>query len=329
MKLFLPFINCVFLLLLSSFNALAEAPEENDFLSLNKETQDLIGIQTTRLINQEFQLETTSAASLVDLSPLFQQRGRYFSQLAQYEIAQLHIKQAQAVVKRLKSLATNQAVSSRKLLVQQNQLAIYLAELKAAKYQLDSVYNQFTAQWGEILTQWFLNKDNKESQPFRLFQKKIYHLYLPVSYGKAPQSIFIHSANLREQAESAKLISAAPQYGLSAQAGHAYFYQIKNSNFLGARVNAWLPISNQAQQGIIIPQAALIWHLGQSFVYLQSDEDEFKRVKINQKTRLDSEHYFIPHGLQENDLLVISGAQVLLSEEFRGQIPAEDDDDDD
>ena len=329
MKLFPPLINCVFLLLLSSFNAQAEAPEENDFLSLNKESQDLIGIQTLRLINQEFQLEIASAASLVDLSPLFQQRSRYFSQFAQYEIAQLHVKQSQAVVKRLKSLASNQAVSSRKLLAQQNQLAIYLAELKAAKYQLDSIESQFTAQWGAVLTQWLLNKDNKKSQPFRPFQQKIYRLYLPVSHGKAPQSIFLHSANLREQAERASLISAAPEYGLSAQAGHAYFYQIKNSNLLGARVNAWLPVNNQAQQGIIIPQAALIWHLGQSFVYLQSEEDEFKRVKINQKIRLDSEHYFIPHGLQENDLLVISGAQVLLSEEFRGQIPAEDDDDDD
>jgi hypothetical protein len=40
-------------------------------------------------------------------------------------------------------------------------------------------------------------------------------------------------------------------------------------------------------------------------------------------------HYFIQQKLQSNDRLVSLGAQTLLSEEFRGQIPAEDDDDDD
>ena len=88
-------------------------------------------------------------------------------------------------------------------------------------------------------------------------------------------------------------------------------------------------IGIQTQQGIIIPQAALVWHLGQSFVYLQLDDENFKRVKINHKVRVDSHHYFIQHALQTNDRLVSLGAQTLLSEEFRGQIPAEDDDDDD
>jgi len=103
----------------------------------------------------------------------------------------------------------------------------------------------------------------------------------------------------------------------------------EESDFLSLNKQTQDLIGIQTQQGIIIPQAALIWHLGQSFVYVQRDEDEFKRVKINQKTRFDSGHYFIPHGLQENDRLVISGAQALLSEEFRGQIPAEDGHDDD
>jgi len=100
----------------------------------------------------------------------------------------------------------------------------------------------------------------------------------------------------------------------------------EESDFLSLNKETQDLIGIQTQQGIIIPQAALIWHLGQSFVYVQRDEDEFKRVKINQKTRFDSGHYFIPHGLQENDRLVISDAQALLSEEFRGKIPAEDDD---
>jgi len=86
----------------------------------------------------------------------------------------------------------------------------------------------------------------------------------------------------------------------------------EENDFLSLNKETQDLIGIQTQQGIIIPQAALIWHLGQSFVYVQRDEDEFKRVEINQKTRFDSEHYFIPHGLQENDRLVISGRAIAL-----------------
>ncbi len=51
------------------------------------------------------------------------------------------------------------------------------------------------------------------------------------------------------------------------------------------------------------------------------------RVKISQKQHLNSESIFIQQPLKEGDNLVITGAQMLLSEEFKGQIPAEDDDD--
>ena len=72
-----------------------------------------------------------------------------------------------------------------------------------------------------------------------------------------------------------------------------------------------------------------MWHLGLAFVYLQIDDQHFKRIMIEHKRNINASSNFIQRGLQADDILVTTGAQMLLSEEFRNQIPAEDDDDDD
>jgi len=322
-------INLFLLLLFTSFNVFADLPEADLGVSIDEEIQATIDLKTTLLKSSLFQEEITSFATLVNLAPLFKQRSQYYSHKAHYQIAQLHVQQSKAIIKRLKNLASNQAVSSRKLLAQQNQFALYLAELKASKNTLQSLHKQFIAQWGATLTQWALSDNNKEFQSLSQFNQQIYLSYLPAKLLTPPQTIYLHPSNYREQAHKAQLISNAPHYAHTLQAGSAFFYLSDNVSHSPFRLNAWLPTQKQAQKGVIIPQSALVWHLGQSFVYLQTDDEHFNRIAINPKIRSDSQHYFITDQLRANDRLVIQGAQVLLSEEFRGQIPAEDDDDDD
>jgi len=324
-----PLINLYGLLFLCSFHVFAEPQQNLSSVSLEKEVQETLGLKIIKLKSSLRKNENASFATRINLSPLIQQRSDYFTQLADVEISQLKLKQTQAEVQRLTKLANNQAVSSRKLLTQKNQLAIYSAELKAAKNKLNSLSSQFTAQWGTTLNNWFLSDNNQHFQQLNKFKKQIYVLYLPSNLLTAPETIFIHSNNQRTQAKKAQLIANVPDFGNAQQAGNAFFYLAEQTNPLSKRVNAWVPLSAEPENGIIIPQSALVWHLGQSFVYLQLDDENFNRIKINHKVRVDSHHYFIQHALQTNDRLVSLGAQTLLSEEFRGQIPAEDDDDDD
>jgi len=317
------------LLLLCSFHVFAEPQQNLSSVSLEEEVQETLGLEIIKLKSSMLNNENTSFATRINLSPLLQQRSNYFAHLSEFEISQLKRNQAQAEVKRLKKLANNQAVSSRKLLTRQNQLAIYSAELKAAKNKLNALSNQFSNQWGATLTNWFLSENNQHFQQVNNLKKHIYTLYLPQYILTAPKTIFIHPSNQRTQAKKAQLISNAANFGNTQQAGNAFFYLAEHTSPLSKRVNAWIPLNTQAKNGVIIPQSALVWHLGQSFVYLQIDNENYQRIKINHKVRIDADHYFIQHELQTNDRLVSLGAQTLLSEEFRGQIPAEDDDDDD
>ena len=95
------------------------------------------------------------------------------------------------------------------------------------------------------------------------------------------------------------------------------------------RVVVWLSLKEEKISGFIIPASALVWYLGQAYVYIQIDDELFKRIRISQKKLVSTKSYFIQQPLQDGDMLVSTGAQMLLSEEFRGQIPAEEDDDDD
>ncbi len=323
-----PLIRLYGLLFLCSFHVFAEPQPNLSNVSL-EEVQEMLGLETIKLKASFLNNEQVNFATRFNLTPLLQQRSAYFTHLSHVEISQLKRKQTQAEVKRLKKLANNQAVSSRKLLTQQNQLAIYSAELKAAKNKLNSLNSQFMSQWGGTLTNWFLANNNEYFQQLNAFKKYIYVLYLPNHLLTAPETIFIYPSNQRSQAKKAQLISNAPSFDSAQQAGNAFFYLAEPTKPLSRRVNAWVPLNTEPKSGVIIPQSALVWHLGQSFVYLQLDDKNFKRIKISHPIRIDPDHYFIQQKLQSNDRLVSLGAQTLLSEEFRGQIPAEDDDDDD
>ena len=91
------------------------------------------------------------------------------------------------------------------------------------------------------------------------------------------------------------------------------------------QVTAWIPEQNTQASGVIIPTTALIWHMNQAFVYIKTTQEDFARVMIDNYS-ISAEGYFIPNALSADEELVIKGAQMLLSEELRGQIPSENDD---
>jgi hypothetical protein len=75
----------------------------------------------------------------------------------------------------------------------------------------------------------------------------------------------------------------------------------------------------------MIPKSALIWHLDQAFVYIKTGKDRFSRRPVTHFSAT-ADGYFISDGIGPGEELVTTGAQMLLSEEMRGQIPDEDDD---
>lgn len=90
----------------------------------------------------------------------------------------------------------------------------------------------------------------------------------------------------------------------------------------GMAVTAWLELPQKARAGFAIPRSAVLRHDGRAWVYVQEEEEKFVRKPVTLDTPLGGEKgWFVAAegGIKADDLLVVTGAQSLLSEELKAQ----------
>ena len=96
----------------------------------------------------------------------------------------------------------------------------------------------------------------------------------------------------------------------------------------GMALTAWLELGETPRAGFAIPRAAILRHDGRAWVYVQEEEEKFVRKPVTLDTPLDGERgWFVAEGggIKADDLLVVTGAQSLLSEELKAQGGSEPD----
>ncbi len=96
----------------------------------------------------------------------------------------------------------------------------------------------------------------------------------------------------------------------------------------GMALTAWLESSQPPRAGFAVPRSAVLRHDGRAWVYVQEEEEKFVRKPVVLDTPLDGDKgWFIAAeggGIKADDLLVVTGAQSLLSEELKAQGGAAD-----
>ena len=83
--------------------------------------------------------------------------------------------------------------------------------------------------------------------------------------------------------------------------------------------------SKNQSNGVIIPNSAVVWYAGKPWVYHKVSANQFSRLPINTDVEIEN-GWFQQGNFQPSDEVVTSGAQLLLSEEFKSQITNENDD---
>jgi hypothetical protein len=92
-------------------------------------------------------------------------------------------------------------------------------------------------------------------------------------------------------------------------------------------MNLAVPVSIEAiGDGFLVPQSAVIWLQGKAWLYLRRDTDTFVRREIAADVPAPDSGYIV-RGLPPDAKIVVRGAQMLLSEEFRAQVTAMGDQD--
>ena len=295
-------------------------------ISLSTELQTMMALKTATLTMVDYPEELIAYGKVQELDSLIKLRADYFKAVARRQAIEAKLSQSHLAMQRSKKLRDAGGGSNRQFQLQQSQWLSDKAELAESHYFLETIKENTRYQWSGGAIKWLFSHNDKFYQQLINHQQFIVKITLASgqSLSKETPSIYIDSNGYRHQATPAKFLMNAPQIE-HLSLGLSYFFVSKNPALrIGMSVTAWIP-KNQQRRGFIIPITAVVWHLGQAFIYLQIEDDLFMRQVISNFERVTN-GYFVRRELPESDLLVIEGAQMLLSEEFRGQIPDEDDD---
>jgi len=84
----------------------------------------------------------------------------------------------------------------------------------------------------------------------------------------------------------------------------------------GAALRATLPGPGDAAKALVVPRSAVVYHQGSAWIYVLGEEDTFER-KIVTLGRSVGDGVIIASGVEDNDQVVTTGAQQLLSAELQ------------
>lgn len=298
-------------------------------LNIESAAQIRFGLKTIKLEPYRYRPELTAYGNVVALQPLLDLRNRYLAALSGHESAKSRLTLAQQSIDRTRLLHRGGAVSGRSLQEQQSQWQSEQAITQGSRLQIETVRNEAVLNWGQAIAELFLNANTDTLLPYLSGQKNLLHISLPPNNRPVDtlDEVRVSRYGDRNRAEPARFISPAPQTDPLTQ-GESYFFETEYVGIrTGMRIVVFIPLRENAEVGVLIPASSVIRHLGQSFVYVKTAPEHFQRLTINEFIDTDA-GYFVTDGLHAGQKLVVSGAQMLLSEEFKSQIPDEDDDED-
>ena len=303
------------------------SPIKQAQLTVSEDIQKSSAIETLTLKPVNHQTEFIAYGKVLNIQALLALRHRYLLTLTDQRSAQAKFKQSEQNINRQQDLYSSGVSSKRSLQEQQAQWQANQAQVDAVQYQGTAITDEALLLWGNVLTDWMLSNDHSKLDTFLSGRQKLIQITLPSHHHLANtiRSIDVEVSGNRSKAHKAEFISAATHTEVVAQ-GESYFFKSSEKSLLpGMAISAWIPEQSTAITGVIIPKSALIWYMDQALVFIKTTDTTFSRLVLSHYSPT-ADGYFVPDTLSANQHLVITGAQMLLSEELRGQIPKKDDD---
>lgn len=294
-------------------------------IRMEQEMLDKIHVETTRLEEQSLLREIRTIGEVIDITPLLETRSRYLDLKSEKEQVSASLEVAGETVDRLSTLQSMESnISARELNAARLEYRKTKIRLDTLDRHIENIRGLMRQRWGGVLTDRAMNNQASGLPAFANDgEEAIILIQSPVS--SPPESIYINSRDERATAREAGYISPAAR-ALANRLGDTYYYKTKGDRLRnGMHLYVWIPDPEQEISGYILPRNAVVWYNGRPWFYVREDDNHFVKKPV-------VEHVVTEQGwlLQEADLagldIVVAGSQLLLSEEYRWQIPDEDDD---
>jgi multidrug efflux pump subunit AcrA (membrane-fusion protein) len=295
---------------------------------VSPESQKASGLAVEALKPGRSEAAIEAYGMVMNLQSLAEARGRYLAAIAEARALRAAVAAAESDYKRMETLfQDDRNVSEQALRAAEARLRSEQARLAAAEQSASAIRDSLRSAWGEVVAGWAANPDARIMQGLLQQSAFLVQLVLPYDLPRAAirGKITVAPAVSRENALPARYVADSPQVD-PALPGETYFYLVESGGLrAGMRVLARIGLGGAPVDGVIVPPAAVVWHAGKAWVYVKDDEQTFARHEVSLVQELDG-GWFNGTGFDAGDQVVVSGAQLLLSEELKYQIRNENED---
>lgn len=298
-------------------------------ITVSPATQVQSEISTSALKPSSHQANISTYGSVMSIDSLVELRTRYLAAKADIEVLRISLAHNKNEFTRLQALnLDDKNVSDKVVATAISNIKADEAKIAADESSARNIADSMQQIWGETITQHAIKQNASDLLQNLIANKQVLiQTTLPFDAAEPHEnsSIMIAPTAAPSHTIRAGYISRAPVSNATIQ-GKTYFYVAKTTELrAGMQVNALSSTSNKVSSGVIIPNTAIVWYAGKPWVYHKTGSDQFSRLPINTDIEVEN-GWFYQGSLKANDQVVTSGAQLLLSEEFKSQIKNENED---
>jgi hypothetical protein len=288
-------------------------------VTLDPDTQKEGGIVTSPLETASHQRELIAYGTVLSFQPLINLRDQYAAAQAKWESAESSLSKSSKIYERRQQLLQEKAISPEMFQSDEQTWRADKAGLFSAREEFQMLKSQIEQQWGPVLAKW-VYEESPQFNRLRFQEEVLLQVTLPsdVMITSPPSAALVDTSYATKI--SAKFIVSASRTDPRIQ-GQSFFYvaPAKDVGMLpGMNVIAYLATGPRVQ-GVVIPSSAVVWWQGNAWVYIQTDSVHFVRREVSTDSPV-KDGWFLKKVELQGDRIVIKGAQLLLSEEFRTQI---------
>jgi hypothetical protein len=291
-------------------------------LSFPADAQRANRIAVTSLSPERRTIQVQANGVVIDLQPILGLESNYNTAMMELAKARAGARASSAEFQRLQQLNLDGQNASEKAV----EAARASSESDAATEQnaaqaLALLKSSIALRWGTTLSRWVENGSPHLND--LLAQRK---LLLQVTAAQAAlRSAARATVDLPNgNHASAELLSTLPQVDPRLQMpSYLYLVDAHAGIVPGMNLSVFLP-TGPAVDGLVIPTNAVVWWQGKAWCYVEETPGKFTRKEVPTDSPV-SNGWFAAEGFAPGTKVVTSGAQTLLSEEFRSQIQTDQD----
>lgn len=200
-------------------------------------------------------------------------------------------------------------------------------ETAASQYRTDqsrarALRRRLSLEWGTAIAA--LDDDARSTLLDELIKQKAAVIRVDVPGGESvreePTAAKISVLGREDQPITAASVAPASSIDPKAQA-QGFLLQISDPPFPvrpGVAVTAFLELPGDETEGVVIPRSAIVRYAGETWAYVQSEDEEFARRRVP-PGHITETGLFVSEGFKSGEKIVVTGAQTLLSSEMTTQ----------